>query len=81
MSTTDGKGPPLKPLYILEDKFKKEANFQIKKIKPSRKERFLSPQNTQFFFSSFFFVSCAYLPRYQSFVEFVVENFLCIICF
>lgn len=46
LSEADGKGPPLKPLYILEDKFKKEANFQIKKIKPSWKEWFL------FFFPS-----------------------------
>lgn len=67
LSKADGKGPPLKPLYILEDEFKKEANFQIKKIKPSRKEWFLffffHPPP---FFFSFFFVSCAYLPRYRS---------------
>lgn len=27
----DGKGPSVKSLHILEHKFKKEANFQIKK--------------------------------------------------
>ena len=53
LSKADGKGPPLKPLYILEDKFKKEANFQNKKIKPSWKEWFLffsTPHFLNFFF-------------------------------